>query len=382
MKKGLVVTMLLAFCVESAVACGEFDDWHLLPQIGEISFVNDKVVLQPITVPSFYSVPEERTFTWFPDEQQLKVVYDATLYGLPDTSGTVAAPGWLERMKEAMSLEITSPYCAEGEELHRRVTYKGREVELEFDPCLSITALGHDGDRLYLGSSYVGECGMQSQGGGIEIRTVADWKLAGKIPADELPGEMVRAVAVNPQDKTLWVATEQGLAQFDSDYQKLWQGYYCEEIDSVDNRPFYSLLGVGCQSDDFATLSRLLDVENINRYHRQVAALPAEVRRELMMGRFFMSGPSNEHPTEMNFLVDYFIDAYLKGDEWTREFALWNICNFNDPAARTFMLMMDARPVDDRQWNTWRRNCAIREQEGRWWLNRNTVKHTPSNMRN
>lgn len=352
-----------------AVACGEFLDWHLLPQFDDISFVGSSIVLHPRTVALPYTVPELRTFLFTPGSGQLRVVVSDSQQG--GSGSAIAAK--TRRIAETLSLVIAQPYCAEGEDRPREIKLRDEPVQLDMDQCLDITALEYADDTLYLGSSFVGECAMESRGGGIEVRKLSDWSLLGRIPAEALPGEMVRVIAENPKDGSVWVATERGLAQFDRNYQRVWRGFLQEEFDDDSGMPSYAVKSISVGGDDYATLARLLDVADIDRYRAKVNKLSEDERRRLEIGFFFMSGSYEERPRELNFLVDYFIDAYLHGDEWTKEFALWNICDFNDPAARTFMAMKDASSTNERAWAIFRRDCATREEQGLWRLDPKSV---------
>jgi len=252
----------------------------------------------------------------------------------------------LLRTSSGKELTTRNAYCAEGEESEHTLRLDGAPLKDHVDPCSSVSCAEIVGDNLWLGTRHDGEYG-DYPAQGIVVQTVARSLLVKTLTtAQGLSGDLIRAIRLDPFDKSVWIATNEGINVVDQDFRVLRTHFFYQQLDPVSGSPVVGLSPTKRESSRMAALFKELHTSDAKEFYAVAISIPAAVRERFTNEMFddqyrYGNRYSVEDafaPREMNVLVPFFIEDARSPDEKVQRAALYNICLFNDQRVIDFLV--------------------------------------------
>lgn len=249
------------------------------------------------------------------------------------------------RATNGEEFEQTPGYCDEGVEEAHVLQFQQHRFPDVLKPCSTVTALEIIGSQLWLGTATFGE-GGNGKAEGVVVQALQKRQKVQSITAKSgLTGGAIRMLRDDPFTKTVWVATERGLNQIDRSFHVTWSGYWYEEFEPSSRKSQTRLSATPKVSDPFAVLGRELGVEDWRAFSRAVEQVSPAERSKLRLYDFHMYGSRRSLSPDLNHLVPFFLQAVQSHVEAVHFFGITNICKFDDPRVRTFLVALEPSTV-------------------------------------
>ena len=262
----------------------------------------------------------------------------------PNPSDPARSAPTILRATNGEEFEQTPGYCDEGVEEAHVLRHQQRRFPDVLKPCSTVTALEVIGSQLWLGTASFGEWG-DGKAEGVVVQALRKRQKVQSITAKSgLTGGTIRMLRDDPFSKTVWVATERGLNQIDRSFHVTWSGYWYEEFEPSSRKSQTRLSATPKVSDPFAVLGRELGVEDWMAFSRAVEQVSPAERKKLRLYDFHMSGHQG-FSHDLNSLVPFFIEAAQSHVAAVHSFSLTNLCKFDDPRVRTFLVALEPNTV-------------------------------------
>jgi hypothetical protein len=246
------------------------------------------------------------------------------------------------RSSTGQEFQLTPSVCYEGERAGHAIYYQQRPFPEVLKPCTSLSALEIIGDQVWFGTVHPYEGGEGEAEGLVVQARDKKRKLAAISTKSGLTPGPVRMLREDPYTKTVWVATERGLAQIDHQFRVRWARYWHEDFDASSGRSQTSLITDSKSSNAFAVLGRELGVQDWHAYREVVQSIPAALQRwgdfrdfQWVLYKAHMGGL--DFPQDLNGLLPFVMQAAQSEDPKVHLFGLGNVCKFNDVRAQEFL---------------------------------------------
>jgi hypothetical protein len=345
----------------------EPEPWDTLPQVETIRFSNDAVG---------FVTADHRYFIINRQSKLFRNLNQSTFFGFFPEAGegtpseilndTGIGSLVLLRASNGTEYKTKNAYCSEGEDEHHGLFHKGKSVTDNIEPCHSISALEIVGDQLLLGTRLDGEYG-DYPAEGIVIQSLKSAKRVRKLDASAgLTGNLIRVIRKDPHNKTIWIATEQGLNTIDQNFRIIDSQYFHEDFDIQTGKSTVFLISSPRQSNPLAVIQRQLAVDKPKEFYDAVKEIPDDKLKKFSFYNFHSGIYSeiNSHSVErsfifneMNILIPFFIQSSQSPDNSARQSALGMLCMFNDERVIGFFMDLERNASSDSTGQWAARDC-------------------------
>jgi hypothetical protein len=243
-------------------------------------------------------------------------------------------------------------YCDEGGSKHA-LWMDGVALKNYVAPCVSVSCAEIVGDKFWLGTRYDGEYG-DYPGEGIAVQSLDGSVLVRKLSTKEgLTGNLIRVIRLDPFDKTVWVATNEGLDVVAQNFRVQKSLFFSWKVEPESGVPVVGLSPTKQKSDPRAMLFKRMRTSNEEQFYAAAIAIPADVWDRFLHGKARKDGCSDAQcvdaafaPNEMNVLVPFYLEDARSSDERIRQAALANLCRFNDQRVIDFVVEQRGLPPE------------------------------------
>lgn len=341
---GMVGVILLSATTSFAGRIPE--EWDALPQVDSISFTKTSVGLGGhIVFDRATSRIEEVSNEKFEQDFAGSIGFDAA--EVIDEGGIGSTV--LLKTSSGKHFTTTDAACSEGMDTEHSLSLDGHPVKDHVAPCYSISCVEIVGDHLWLGTRYDGEYG-EYPADGIVVQTLDGGRLVETLNTKRgLTGDLIRAIRLDPFDKKVWIATNEGINVVDQNFRVAKTFFFYLELDAETATPKVGFSPAKRKSDPLAMKFVGLQVSDPKGLHAAVSSIPVAVQEQFISeSNECQYCPENEvgidtafAPKEMNALVPFYIEAARSSNAQARSSALRQMCAFNDPRVVDFLTKSD-----------------------------------------
>jgi hypothetical protein len=256
------------------------------------------------------------------------------------------------RTSNGRELITQNAYCDEGGGKHA-LWVDGAALKDHISPCVSVSCAEIVGDNFWLGTRYDGEYG-EYPGEGIAVQSLDGSVLVRKLGTKEgLSGNLIRVIRLDPFERTVWVATNEGLDVVGQDFHVQKSRFFSWTVDPESGVPTVRLSSTRQKSDPRAMLFKQMRTSNEEQFYAAAVAIPADVWDRFLHRNPRRNGCSEAQcldaafaPSEMNVLVPFYLEDAKSSDERVQHSALANLCRFRDQRVIDFVVQQRGLPPE------------------------------------
>lgn len=353
MKLRLLCAITLLAISMPGICSHEFEDTDIYPAPNKMDFDKDRVYFATLT----YTAKETYTtvYEWYALDRATHAI--TRLDGPPDeqVKGMVALPKAIGNDStyghggdyEALDLMTGDgddyasyiPYCGEGEEGNSRLEHGGAVLKFFSHGCTGAGALEKSGWRLLVANRYFGE-GESAPSGDVSVLDTSGQQVVKTI---DFGASIIR---LDPFTQDIWMIGPTGIMLLDASAELKQRWYFYRDFGGApDHKPGLFLADKPRDSEPFAAVAWLLNIQDTEGWYKAVQALPAPAHQSLRLYNYFSGGfnfADPKHP-EFQSLAPFMIGpmmADMKNIQYEHVFGF--VCGSSDPRVDTLLQQTQA----------------------------------------
>ncbi|MFI4921960.1 MAG: hypothetical protein ACHQAZ_10010, partial [Gammaproteobacteria bacterium] len=219
------------------------------------------------------------------------------------------------------------PYCGEGEEGDSSLGHDGVVLKFFSGGCTGAGAVEKSGWRLLAAERYSGE-GEAAPADHVSVLDTSGQQVVKTI---DFSASIIR---LDPFTQQVWMIGPTGIMLLDASAEVKQRWYFYRDFGAPDHRPTLFLSDQPRDSDPFAAIAWALHIEDTEGWYKTVEALPAPIRKNFTMYKYFMgiTGFSDPQAPVLSAFVPFLIApmmAHMNDPVYER--VLGAVCHDPDP---------------------------------------------------
>ncbi|TET44680.1 hypothetical protein E3J62_09605 [candidate division TA06 bacterium] len=319
--------------------------WDHLPRLRHIDF-SDNAVGFASTAPKRFFVLERGEYLWREVDAET-YLSEFSVRG-DSCEPPMRSTAWYS--EEGHMYFAQGAYCAEGCNRHHKLWLVNCEqgvplmVQDHVDSCMSISAICVISGDLWLGTRMDVEYGGYP-GDGIIVQSSTTGRLVRRIDAEHsgLTGDLIEAVALDPETGRVWVTTEWGVNEVKPAGIVARSLFLYEDFNRETGIPEVFVSETRTTGNPFATLARTIGIDDTRAFYETVSRIPEEMIDEVTHLSSLIVG-SHQYPlhapvdSQWNILVPFVLKATQNEDRTQTYYAEHVLAMFDDTRARKYFL--------------------------------------------